>query len=427
MKTLSYLGAVLTAFGPTCLLLAVWIGRRPILAVITLGAAFWCLIPQVFIGIVYVIARAVVKSDMSLDDGEDDTPIGRLKIADTLMKNTGAAVSILLFTWIFQNIARVGLCKILLLADQYFRRHGQLVHHAFTRSLPMGLAAGFGFGGVYAGSTGLALFLGIDESIDPISNNDGITYYSESCSSLPFHFWQALFLLAAQITQTCWTGLFMVGLTAFTYPNGSSGIRGQSEREQGLLLFGFGKRNHDDGVQNTQFAPKVGEDGEVSFVDAKKVKKRTRLNAAAALNQIVNEKEEAEDDREKQKQQAEALADLPSENDSVAVKRARERALKARLPRPSGNIKAKGLIYLILPWLLHATFIFVSLAHDCRVSLAVQYVVVLLSVVLVFEAAVTDREVTEENWAEVRKDTFPGTPMESSPRGGLDDPNSVDL
>ena len=399
MKILSYLGAVLTAFGPTCVILMAWIARRPILAVIVLGSAFFCLIPQVLIGIVYVIARAVVKSKMNLGDGEDDTPLGRLKIADALNNDIGATVSILLFTWLFQNIARLALCKMLLMADQYFRRHGQLVHHAFTRSLPMGLAAGIGFGGVYAASTGLALFLGIDESIDPFGNNDAVTYYSDSCPSMPFHFWQALFLLAAQIAQTCWTGLMMVGLAAFLYPVGSTDVRGQNEREQGLLLFGFGEKRVHNGVNNIQFAPKVGDDGEVMFTDAKKVKKRTRLNAASALNKIVDEAEESAEDKAKAQQQAEAVAELPDEDASVVEKRARQRMLQQRLPRPSGNVRLKGVIYIIVSLLLHATFIFVSLAQKCSVSLPVQYIVMLLTVVLVFEAAVMDREAVGENWA----------------------------
>ena len=199
MHWLLFLGSVLTSFGPVAVIAIMWLFKNPALGIIALSGAFLSLAPVIVAGIIYLIIAAA--------HGDSSPDIFNGTAFNAALKGRGW---IAFFTFATQEIGRFFMCKGILAADTFFRENAQVLYASRFRTLPLGLAAGFGYGFMLTMLNTGNLFLATFKVVDI---NTPVTLFSDdACPGLPVIFWQALVALFSQCCQTAWTGLMMLAV-----------------------------------------------------------------------------------------------------------------------------------------------------------------------------------------------------------------------
>lgn len=204
MHWLLFLGSVLTAFGPSVIVAALWLYKNPALGIIALSGAFISLAPVIVAGVFYLIVAAAY--------GDSSPDVFNGSAVNAALRGRGL---IAFFTFLSQEIGRIFMCKVILFADSFFRKNAQVLYASRFRTLPLGLAAGFGYGFMLTMLNTGNLFLATFKVVD-ISTP--VTLYSDdACPQLPVIFWQALVALCSQACHTAWTGLMMLAVAGLLH------------------------------------------------------------------------------------------------------------------------------------------------------------------------------------------------------------------
>ena len=209
-----YVGSVLQAFGPTAVVAALWLYPRPALAVTATAGAFAALLSQILIGCVFLAAAAAAgDGDAATFDAAADRAGG------------DAVGAVVVGGVLVQSLFRLLLCRGLVKADGVFRLHGQVAHATRFRLVPLGLAAGLGFGALTAALQTGTLLMG---AVAVVGTDTAFTYYDAArCPQMAFLYWQAWQAFLGQLLQPMWFALTLVGLAAVVGNGDAGGIGAQ--------------------------------------------------------------------------------------------------------------------------------------------------------------------------------------------------------
>ena len=149
---------------------------------------------------------------LGLADGSSEVTSSHMQ---TLFENRALLV---VFDCIFHDLMRLCLVYFIVRGERFFRRNGQVMYHSNIRLLPLGAAAGFGFG-FLRGMCVVASSASVTMNVETTTSNAGFVRNSpsslgvyvnlDSCSAMPLLVQQSASHLFGFWGDLLWTMMFV--------------------------------------------------------------------------------------------------------------------------------------------------------------------------------------------------------------------------